>query len=139
TRDASLTRAYDSSRRRLRRQACRPRAIAVRRTSFYFQSPPPTALYPLSLHDALPIFAGVYGPSRIQGVSFSDVIRLGLAPNLGEDRKSTRLNSSHVAISYAVLCLDKKPDDRHAVVHPQLRPPISGTHADTSLARLTLQ
>ena len=29
-------------------------------------------------------FAGVYGPSRIQGVSFSDVIRLGLAPNLGE-------------------------------------------------------
>ncbi|TMD58587.1 MAG: DUF4129 domain-containing protein [Chloroflexi bacterium] len=29
-------------------------------------------------------FAGVYGPSRIQGVSFSDVIRLGLAPNLGD-------------------------------------------------------
>ncbi len=30
------------------------------------------------------LFAGVYGPSRIQGVSFSDVIRLGLAPNLGD-------------------------------------------------------
>src|SRR5690625_6332275 len=32
-------------------------------------------------------------------------------PHIGEDRKSTRLNSSHVAISYAVFCLKKKTSD----------------------------
>jgi transglutaminase-like putative cysteine protease len=38
-------------------------------------------------------FAGVYGPSRVQGVSFSDVVRLGLAPNLG-DRVALYVNTS---------------------------------------------
>src|SRR3712207_7064365 len=43
------------------------------------------------------------------GQAARDVLRLrGLARDLGEDRKSTRLNSSHANISYAVFCLKKK-------------------------------
>src|SRR5699024_12847170 len=85
----------------------------------------PTVTYPLSLHDALPIFNG----ERVDGhdflaTAFADgaaaaiVSRpvpdasgpLILVDDVGEggDRKSTRLNSSHVSISYAVFCLKKK-------------------------------
>src|SRR5690625_6032934 len=39
----------------------------------------------------------------------SDAVSLVFDANIGSDRKSTRLNSSHVAISYAVFCLKKKP------------------------------
>src|SRR5439155_21396251 len=87
----------------------------------------PSDLYTLSLHDALPIF-GLFDrlvrvPQHLQsefelvlhlvqhiaeGVErrpqqLDDVVEL-----LRSDRKSTRLNSSHVAISYAVFCLKKK-------------------------------
>src|SRR5690625_1988011 len=41
---------------------------------------------------------------------------MGITKHLGEDRKSTRLNSSHVAISYAVFCLKKK---KHQLARPQ--------------------
>src|SRR5438034_2949638 len=84
---------------------------------FFFNRPATTELYTLSLHDALPIWAQVGdpvgGPRRRQQ-------RLPPAPlggglqELGErgvpdpDRKSTRLNSSHTVISYAVFCLKKK-------------------------------
>src|SRR5438067_7241451 len=74
---------------------------------FFFNDPATTEIYTLSLHDALPIFAasrsartrprgrreGVHGRPRIL---------------FRQDRKSTRLNSSHVSISYAVFCLKKK-------------------------------
>src|SRR6266478_7437041 len=76
--------------------------------SFYvfFNDPATTETYTLSLHDALPIFRTVaaFGGSARQGrlsVSASSA-----APT--EDRKSTRLNSSHSQISYAVFCLKKK-------------------------------
>src|SRR5690606_41337971 len=70
-----------------------------------------TGIYTLSLHDALPIFPPVLG-SRSHDVlsglgppplAEGDLLRVGPA-----DRKSTRLNSSHVKISYAVFCLKKK-------------------------------
>src|SRR5437870_10236093 len=78
---------------------------------FIFMFPAPTVFSTLSLHDALPICVrpGLRGdvhaadrggrPARRDG----DGLLL-----LRPDRKSTRLNSSHVAISYAVFCLKKK-------------------------------
>src|SRR5690606_41574840 len=93
--------------------------------------PPPTATYPLSLHDALPIcsphpaersVAVLRQPQQMVGQGLAprrlpadqqqrvvagdraeDVVEFGLV-----DRKSTRLNSSHVKISYAVFCLKRK-------------------------------
>src|SRR5690349_23152090 len=80
-----------------------------------------TATYSLSLHDALPILLGeVAGAQlRLQG-RLLDLLRVaravhgqGVTQLVGsepetEDRKSTRLNSSHVESSYAVFCLKKK-------------------------------
>src|SRR5438067_10660341 len=74
-----------------------------------------TEIYTLSLHDALPIYHG--SPSNHRGARQADRQHQAAqrpeqrqpprrAPLL--DRKSTRLNSSHVSISYAVFCLKKK-------------------------------
>src|SRR5690625_6397669 len=72
--------------------------------------------YTLSLHDALPISLGCIGAMVLVvggGITFLALNQSGgeevAAPLESErDRKSTRLNSSHVAISYAVFCLKKK-------------------------------
>src|SRR5260364_418812 len=72
--------------------------------SFFFNDTATTEIYTLSLHDALPIF------KRNNRLSFawrSRAAQLWLIA-LCEDRKSTRLNSSHQIISYAVFCLKKK-------------------------------
>src|SRR6266852_8063310 len=67
---------------------------------FFFNDPATTEIYTLSLHDALPIHLGVYRARE-------DVKAVGHGhPPI--DRKSTRLNSSHGSISYAVFCLKKK-------------------------------
>src|SRR5256884_6346335 len=85
---------------------------------FFFNDTAPTEIYPLSLHDALPICARHPGlrASRRAGarpdppllVALRDVpspvVRGDADP---ADRKSTRLNSSHGYISYAVFCLKK--------------------------------
>src|SRR5207249_9734251 len=94
--------------------------------SLPFLLPPPAAtrIYTLSLHDALPISqarpraAGAVHHLRADGPARVDVDQPDRAdhrhrghaqvPLLGRDRKSTRLNSSHVSISYAVFCLKKK-------------------------------
>src|SRR5688572_31074863 len=89
---------------------------------FFFNDMATTEIYTLSLHDALPIFA--FAGTLALGRTFererqSETLRaLLLAPTarpavyvgklLGIDRKSTRLNSSHSQISYAVFCLKKK-------------------------------
>src|SRR5256885_10577356 len=74
---------------------------------FFFNDTATTEIYTLSLHDALPIFpfGEPVAPRR-------PVLRLGVLQFLpGDvarqelDRKSTRLNSSHLVISYAVFCL----------------------------------
>src|SRR5438067_5858629 len=74
-----------------------------------------TEIYTLSLHDALPILIMfVYGGSNVTGYTADPVYdgaNLAKAANavvVTVDRKSTRLNSSHVSISYAVFCLKKK-------------------------------
>src|SRR5438445_7614578 len=73
------------------------------RCIFFFNDTAPTEIYTLSLHDALPICAEGGGSA---GVGM-DVGPLGVNV-LRADRKSTRLNSSHANISYAVFCLKKK-------------------------------
>src|SRR5256885_10918236 len=70
---------------------------------FFFNDTATTEIYTLSLHDALPIcfryfFLPLFQHVSIMLIYFSLVL----------DRKSTRLNSSHLVISYAVFCLKKK-------------------------------
>src|SRR3712207_8673880 len=86
---------------------------------FFFNDTATTEIYTLSLHDALPICS--VGASVVVGAG--DGSSGGTAPaivgegsgdgvgsggKVGSDRKSTRLNSSHANISYAVFCLKKK-------------------------------
>src|SRR2546430_8646759 len=86
---------------------------------FFFNDTATTEIYTLSLHDALPIcaqFASLLGVRDPVMASMRARLerRLGFewkqmdVPRL--DRKSTRLNSSHSQISYAVFCLKKKKD-----------------------------
>src|SRR2546430_12418691 len=75
---------------------------------FFFNDTATTEIYTLSLHDALPIY-----PRPACGPAVARVPRrAGPAPRplagRARDRKSTRLNSSHSQISYAVFCLKKK-------------------------------
>src|SRR5207253_10927888 len=106
--------------------------------SFFSSVTAPTEIYPLSLHDALPISSPrPEGGRRARSASAGGRLR---APAGGSgadrpprscprpraprriprevgalaraDRKSTRLNSSHVAISYAVFCLKKKKHNK---------------------------
>src|SRR6266700_7202262 len=66
---------------------------------FFFNDTATTEIYTLSLHDALPISCSARSPTSQCPPGTSS------CPG---DRKSTRLNSSHVKISYAVFCLKKK-------------------------------
>src|SRR5687768_18141519 len=79
---------------------------------FFHHHPAPTEIYTLSLHDALPILGdfcdvdaecetGTCRSRRCVEACVGDA-------DCGTDRKSTRLNSSHGYISYAVFCLKKK-------------------------------
>src|SRR5688572_32437561 len=87
----------------------------VRSFLFFFNDPAPTEIYTLSLHDALPIWCGgararESGRSSLDAQSGHSGRHTGLSHAL--DRKSTRLNSSHSQISYAVFCLKKKKKTR---------------------------
>src|SRR3712207_7763850 len=75
---------------------------------FFFNDTATTEIYTLSLHDALPIYApGLHGEGRLLAWHLHDDVELARIV-VHEDRKSTRLNSSHANISYAVFCLKKK-------------------------------
>src|SRR6266496_2765408 len=80
--------------------------------SFFIHDTATTENYTLSLHDALPIACRGRGRGRApeRGRLRPRARELGARARgrLGRDRKSTRLNSSHVEISYAVFCLKKK-------------------------------
>src|SRR2546430_9363341 len=81
---------------------------------FFFNDTATTEIYTLSLHDALPIYARapVAAPARRRsGPARHDQIP-GRSRRRAQDRKSTRLNSSHSQISYAVFCLKKKKKRR---------------------------
>src|SRR3712207_9405567 len=90
---------------------------------FFFNDTATTEIYTLSLHDALPIYSSL-GPRSagcghvpVQGQAQGEGWRqcpaqgqahVGRRDQGDRDRKSTRLNSSHANISYAVFCLKKK-------------------------------
>src|SRR3989442_10745521 len=89
---------------------------------FFFNDTATTEIYTLSLHDALPIsrtadlsssaaLRARHGHGERRGARPGDVLSVGADEDRG-DRKSTRLNSSHVRISYAVFCLKKKKSTR---------------------------
>src|SRR5260221_11541133 len=80
---------------------------------FFFNDTATTEIYTLSLHDALPICTfrlDASGGHRRRAVLQATVFLTSTSRQTGSDtdRKSTRLNSSHTVISYAVFCLKKK-------------------------------
>src|SRR2546430_6432626 len=95
---------------------------------FFFNDTATTEIYTLSLHDALPIFGPnninvTWNPSTGAGLQYEIVrassanpsyVTIGTTSSTNLDRKSTRLNSSHSQISYAVFCLKKKTTTPHA-------------------------
>src|SRR5256885_8050132 len=99
---------------------------------FFFNDTATTEIYTLSLHDALPIFTQRIALGAAQRVGlvehdealarrevqrrerFADDDHPLVQIRMTEDRKSTRLNSSHLVISYAVFCLKKKNAPRLA-------------------------
>src|SRR5688572_31810930 len=99
---------------------------------FFFNDTATTEIYTLSLHDALPISGGSHvcatpRVGRLQAGAYEPVRRPpdpspNGKPALG-DRKSTRLNSSHSQISYAVFCLKKKKQNinnkNQAIIIPE--------------------
>src|SRR5207245_9554933 len=96
-----------------------PRDLSLR-SRVLFCAAPSTEIYPLSLHDALPISELLWSRCRCwssASTSLTSPPRKEQAPgrwrtpcvlSRTRDRKSTRLNSSHGSISYAVFCLKKK-------------------------------
>src|SRR2546422_7184127 len=104
---------------------------------FFFNDTATTEIYTLSLHDALPIwiYAAARGPRQLWVVPGAfHTAALGFQPVefRRRDRKSTRLNSSHGYISYAVFCLKKKKRIarslsfiREVVPHDRYRPGCS--------------
>src|SRR5476649_3012301 len=79
---------------------------------FFFNDTATTEIYTLSLHDALPISTR----RRITAASWMPPAW----PN-SSDRKSTRLNSSHTVISYAVFCLKKKKRKKESTIPTKKR------------------
>src|SRR5438132_8623799 len=100
---------------------------------FFFAPPSTTEIYTLSLHDALPIWSA-------QGIALAAAVcrRRVVLPASGQDdpsatyrdRKSTRLNSSHTVISYAVFCLKKKKQSKHKPDSPSRQERVA-TNAST--------
>src|SRR5437773_12421580 len=84
---------------------------------FFFNAPPTTEIYTLSLHDALPIWWDKQLLWRSSPVRWDrDGNKYASADQWRDgqlDRKSTRLNSSHITISYAVFCLKKKKKNKY--------------------------
>src|SRR5258707_3888466 len=105
---------------------------------FFFNDTATTEIYTLSLHDALPISvldqagAGHVLVLVANRVSLAQARRqlLVVVAQFGEhiDRKSTRLNSSHANISYAVFCLKKKNIDTQSVIWSRFHAEPHSTH-----------
>src|SRR2546430_10702863 len=82
---------------------------------FFFNDTATTEIYTLSLHDALPIWPSGVVQSETQSATARGAQAVVARVEPGTlDRKSTRLNSSHSQISYAVFCLKKKEPDGEA-------------------------
>src|SRR5690349_22193674 len=103
--------------------------LTLASSSFFFNDAATAEIYTLSLHDALPIS----GAPELPAAARTRAAGGRRTPSRGRtrspcdadpadrtaDRKSTRLNSSHVEISYAVFCLKKKTKTREPRRRPQ--------------------
>src|SRR2546427_5969781 len=109
--------------------------VPVRRFSFFFffNDTATTEIYTLSLHDALPICFAAMAFAILRGTGVLELFEVGEQERQGSldalveaivqaDRKSTRLNSSHSQISYAVFCLKKKKKSDKSLRASQPRP-----------------
>src|SRR3712207_8197842 len=97
---------------------------------FFFNDTATTEIYTLSLHDALPIYierGKIFARHRCAHIDLLDAERIARAIELtrfpvpkdnDQDRKSTRLNSSHANISYAVFCLKKTTNRQYRSMRP---------------------
>src|SRR5688500_19652637 len=94
----------------------------------FFHLPATPEIHPLPLHDALPIcddaalkqwleLTEAYGFCIVTGTPATPEATQSRCRSR-RDRKSTRLNSSHLVISYAVFCLKKKKRSRKPTDHP---------------------
>src|SRR5438874_8986575 len=96
---------------------------------FFFNDTATTEIYTLSLHDALPIYACFSRincsciPSSRPRSSRTRCRSFHFENHARRDRKSTRLNSSHVEISYAVFCLKKKKEKNERNIHARASNP----------------
>src|SRR2546430_13164577 len=127
---------------------------------FFFNDTATTEIYTLSLHDALPIcIPGFFPPVAVEveanGKTFEEmhldgtvtapffvvpesVFEAGGGKLPAEDRKSTRLNSSHSQISYAVFCLKKKNKCRpHRLSAIQPHGAVSGLTVNIGILKVT--
>src|SRR5256885_10957908 len=112
-------------------------SVRLRLFFFFFNDTATTEIYTLSLHDALPIWvqlqrvharnapprslrdARVHHALEVRAAAHAchqDQERADDPTRVAEDRKSTRLNSSHLVISYAVFCLKKKKNSNHCII-----------------------
>src|SRR5438045_9718327 len=82
---------------------------------FFFNDTATTEIYTLSLHDALPISLSASPGSAAASGNRTARSRTTSSDRGGRDRKSTRLNSSHLGISYAVFCLKKKKKEKKKI------------------------
>src|SRR5947209_13543865 len=97
---------------------------------FFFNDTATTEIYTLSLHDALPI-SGLGKIDRVRAFLHAEPALVNARDNEGRtllhwavatfvDRKSTRLNSSHANISYAVFCLKKKKKKNNTIINNKI-------------------
>src|SRR5438874_9434457 len=93
---------------------------------FFFNDTTTTEIYTLSLHDALPIFDSTTCAATTSRRSARR--RHASCQRDGGDRKSTRLNSSHVEISYAVFCLKKKKKIQQVQWYTPIQAPHKHRH-----------
>src|SRR5258708_15860812 len=104
---------------------------------FFFNDTATTEIYTLSLHDALPISIWICEAQPRPAVRRAAKSKSSCTSS-PEDRKSTRLNSSHQIISYAVFCLKKKKANRptHRTPHQPPSPPPTSSTSQSPLTTL---